>query len=142
MSAALIAWSSLVCYTISMKAALRPGTIAGRIAAPASKSHTIRAFAAALLVDGVSVIDAPLVSHDTERAIAACRACGGRVVVDGSRYVVHGVGGDVGRVGGDVARGGDGDVARSGRHIDVGNSGTTLRLFTAIAALSAAEWRF
>ena len=82
-----------------------------------------------MLADGVSVIDAPLVSHDTERAIAVCRACGGQVTIDGSRYVVRGVGGDVGRTSGD-------------RRIDVGNSGTTLRLFTAIAALSAEEWLF
>ena len=42
--------------------------LAGRIAVPGSKSHTIRAVIASLLAQGTSKIIAPLYSADTQSA--------------------------------------------------------------------------
>ena len=53
--------------------------LSGRIAVPGSKSHTIRAVAAALLADGTSEIHAPLYSADTQSALSAVKALGAKV---------------------------------------------------------------
>lgn len=126
-----------------MQVHIEPTMISGRIVAPSSKSHTIRAFAAALLADGVSLIADPLLSSDTASSIAACRACGGEIERQDGHYLVRGVGGEIGRGGigaNDSERGGGNEGAA--RHIDTGNSGTTLRLFSAIAAVFARRYAF
>ncbi|MEA1869553.1 MAG: 3-phosphoshikimate 1-carboxyvinyltransferase [Euryarchaeota archaeon] len=95
--------------------------IAGTIPAPPSKSYTHRAIAiASLSVE--SEIAYPLLSADTKATIAASRAIGADVDVDISdnRLLVRGVSRPV--VPDDV--------------IDVLNSGTTLRFFTAITSLA------
>ena len=48
----------------------------GRIAIPASKSHTIRAVLLAALAEGTSVLHRPLLSEDTRAVLNACRALG------------------------------------------------------------------
>ena len=48
----------------------------GRVRAPPSKSYTHRAFFLALLADGESTIEEPLVSDDTEATLNAIRAFG------------------------------------------------------------------
>ena len=92
----------------------------GRAAMPASKSHTIRAAAIAALAEGRSTLIRPLASADTEAALRAVRALGARVEPHGDAIVVHGVGGRPG----------------AGGTIDVANSGTTLRVMSAVAALA------
>ena len=64
----------------------------GRIAIPASKSHTIRAVLIAALADGTSVLHRPLVSEDTQAAIDACRALGARIVQSDDRIEITGFG--------------------------------------------------
>ncbi len=51
----------------------------GRIAIPASKSHTIRAVLIAALAKGTSILHRPLISEDTRAAMNACRALGAHI---------------------------------------------------------------
>ena len=88
---------------------------------PGSKSHTIRSVYIASLADGHSVIRAPLLSQDTEAAIRVCRAFGAEIVKVNNQLEVTGFGGKPST---------PEDV------IDVGNSGTTLRLGVSTAALN------
>ena len=93
--------------------------IAGTIPAPPSKSYTHRAIAiASLSVE--SEIAYPLLSADTEATIAAARAIGADVTISDNRLLVRGVPRPM--VPDNV--------------IDVLNSGTTLRFFTAITSLA------
>lgn len=104
---------------ISMKLTVEQSRLGGEVEIPASKSHTIRAVMIAALAEGRSRISGPLCSADTHSAVEACRACGAKIE-KGNVWVVEGTGGRP-LVPGDV--------------IDVGNSGTTLRLGMGIAAL-------
>ena len=99
-----------------------PARIAGEVEAPPSKSHTIRGLVAALLAEGVSVIRNPLLSRDTEACIEACTLLGATIERAPHGITVTGCGGAL--------------SPRGDAHIDVHNSGTTLRLCTAVAALS------
>ena len=87
---------------------------------PASKSHTIRAVAIASMADGLSRLQTPLVSEDTFSAAAAWRAMGANINTGQTEWIIKGTGGTLSA---------PDDV------IDVGNSGTTLRLALASAAL-------
>ena len=91
----------------------------GEIFVPASKSHTIRAVAMAAMAHGTSVLSNPLISDDARSAIAAAREMGASVEM-GNEWIIRGVGGIPGK---------------NCRHIDTGNSGTSLRIFTALCAL-------
>jgi 3-phosphoshikimate 1-carboxyvinyltransferase len=77
-----------------MELVAEQSALRGTVEIPASKSHTIRAVAIASLADGVSEIINPLVSEDSDAAVAACRALGARVE-QGERWVVTGTGGRV-----------------------------------------------
>ncbi|KUO42698.1 MAG: hypothetical protein APU95_01375 [Hadesarchaea archaeon YNP_N21] len=104
---------------------VRPSTLEGEITAPPSKSYTHRAFSIALLADGWSKISDPLISLDTESTINAVKIFGGKVFSDGARRV----------------KGTSGEIRPSTNLIDVRNSGTTLRIMSAIAALSPNQVR-
>jgi 3-phosphoshikimate 1-carboxyvinyltransferase len=91
----------------------------GEIFVPASKSHTIRAVAMAAMAHGTSVLSNPLISDDARSAIDAAREMGASVEM-GNEWIIRGVGGIPGK---------------NCRHIDTGNSGTSLRIFTALCAL-------
>ena len=93
----------------------------GEIVVPASKSHTIRAVALAAMAHGTSVLSNPLISDDAQSAIAAAREMGASIEM-GNNWTIRGIGGIPGR---------------SCRHIDTGNSGTSLRIFTALCALGS-----
>lgn len=93
----------------------------GKIRIPASKSHTIRAVAIAALACGKSYIRNPLYSSDAISAADAYRSLGAKVDTSEHKcWVVEGVGGKPRCV---------------SSMIDVGNSGTTLRLAAGSAAL-------
>ena len=94
----------------------------GTVSIPASKSHTIRAVAIASLADGASLIHNPLSSGDTEAAVRCYRALGAEIdTTDGSCWKVQGTGGR---------------IVAPRQTIDVGNSGTTLRIAMGSAALA------
>lgn len=101
--------------------------LTGRIAVPGSKSHTIRAVVAALLADGVSEIHAPLYSADTRSALSAVKALGAKVEETASLWKITGCGKNF--------TPGNGTV-------DLGNSGTTMRIITAVAALGKSKVSF
>lgn len=104
---------------------VRPSSLEGEIDAPPSKSYTHRAFSIALLADGWSKIIDPLISLDTESTINAVKIFGGKIVTDGDWRV----------------KGTSGKIRPSVNLIDVRNSGTTLRIMSAIAALSSTQVR-
>lgn len=103
--------------------------INGETAVPGSKSHTIRALAiAALAKGGPSVIKAPLVSDDTLSCLAAATAMGAWIKRgDDSLWKVYGT---------------SGRILEPARPLNLGNSGTGLRLFSAIASLTDAPIEF
>jgi len=98
-----------------------PSRLSGRISAPPSKSYTHRAFIIAALARGESRIKGPLLSLDTKATIEAVKRIGARVRREGDVWKVTGTGGKI--------------VPRE-TVIDVMNSGTTIRLMGAVAALS------
>lgn len=95
--------------------------MSGEVRAPPSKSYTHRAFMIALLARGESKIINPLLSFDTEATIEAVKALGAEVTREGDVWRVLGTGGE---------------LKPRGDLIDARNSGTTIRLMSAIAALS------
>ncbi len=89
---------------------------------PASKSHTIRAVAIASLAAGESAIRSPLTSGDTQATVNCYRALGARIdTADSKLWKVIGTGGE---------------ITAPQEIIDVGNSGTTLRIAMGSAALA------
>ena len=106
-----------------MNLLVRKSSLEGSIEIPGSKSHTIRAVVIASLAKGTSRIINPLDSGDTRSAVVACRALGAEIET-GKEWVVKGFGGNPGI---------------RGKEIDVGNSGTSLRLTTSVAALQEEE---
>ncbi|WP_226012633.1 3-phosphoshikimate 1-carboxyvinyltransferase [Halomicrobium salinisoli] len=104
-----------------MDADISQSTVRGTAQAPPSKSYTHRAVLAAGYADGALVHD-PLVSADTKATMRAVTKYGGSVGLrdDGATLDVDGFGGDP-ETPADV--------------INCANSGTTMRLVTATAAL-------
>ncbi|AQT70245.1 3-phosphoshikimate 1-carboxyvinyltransferase [Anaerohalosphaera lusitana] len=96
--------------------------IKGRVPVPASKSHTIRAVAVASLAHGRSIIQKPLVSSDTLSSVECYRKLGAEIDTSSNdAWIVDGT---------------EGRIPVSSARIDVGNSGTTLRLAISSAALA------
>lgn len=92
----------------------------GEVKAPPSKSYTHRAVAAALLTPGVSTINNPLYSRDTEATINAARLFGAELRLQKDSITLQGV-----------------DQPRTPDNVvDAMNSGTTLRIMTCIAGLA------
>lgn len=104
-----------------MRLTIEKSRLTGSISIPGSKSHTIRAVAAASLAEGTSRIQNPLISSDTLSAVECYRALGAKIDTTSPEiWNVKGTGGKI-------------DPPQSG--IDVGNSGTTLRIAAGSASL-------
>ncbi len=104
-----------------MKIVVNASKLGGEVRIPGSKSHTIRAVIIGSLAAGRSTIRMPLRSADTDSAVRACRKFGARIrKKDEKRWYVDGV---------------NGVPVEPRGAIDVGNSGTTLRLGMGVAAL-------
>ena len=104
-----------------MKVEVSKGKVMGSIRIPASKSHTIRALLIATLAEGQSIISYPLNSADTRACKEACIAMGATITQTDTAWIVKGTGGK---------------LIQPEEPIDVGNSGTTLYLAVAVAALA------
>jgi 3-phosphoshikimate 1-carboxyvinyltransferase len=105
-----------------MKLSARKSRLKGEATIPASKSHTIRAVAIASLASGESAIRKPLDSGDTRAAVVCYRALGAQInTSDPNVWKVAGT---------------DGKIAAPQETIDVGNSGTTLRIAMGSASLA------
>jgi len=103
-----------------MNCKIEKSQLNGEIICPPSKSYTHRAIFLAALSDGKSIVKNSLYSSDTRATIDACKTFG----VD-----VH-ESGDVISIDNSINLEGQGGI------IDVVNSGTTIRIATAIAAIS------
>jgi len=105
-----------------MKLSARKSRLRGEATIPASKSHTIRAVAIASLASGESAIHKPLDSGDTRAVVKCYRALGVQINTgDPNVWKVAGMGGK---------------ITAPQETIDVGNSGTTLRIAMGSAALA------
>ncbi|OQY32687.1 MAG: 3-phosphoshikimate 1-carboxyvinyltransferase [Spirochaetaceae bacterium 4572_59] len=93
----------------------------GDLRIPSSKSHTIRALLIASFADSPSRILDPLYSEDTKSCLNACRLLGADIKEH--------------EWGWDVLKPVDTRANQSALKIDTGNSGTTLYLITAMAAI-------
>lgn len=102
-----------------MDVRIRPSALAGTTRAPGSKSYTHRAILAAGYADGAQ-IESPLLSADTQATIDAVESFGAEVTAAGGNLSVTGF---------------DGQPSVPEDVIDCENSGTTMRLVTAAAAL-------
>ena len=103
-----------------MRIEIESSKLNGSVRIPGSKSHTIRAVAIAALAHGESIIEGPLDSLDTQAAVRIYRALGAQIDTLGGRWVVNGTAGE---------------LQEPSEAIDVGNSGTTLRMAMGSAAL-------
>ena len=109
-------------HTSRMDVTVSPSTVSGTVRAPPSKSYTHRAILAAGYADSATVHN-PLLSADTRATMRAVEAFGGTVEQDESVGSLH-------------ITGFDGTPAVPDDVIDCANSGTTMRLVTATAALA------
>lgn len=98
------------------------GSMHGVVRVPSSKSHTHRTVILSCLSGGGCTVHSPLISADTLATIDAMRSMGAVIDVHGDRIVI-----------------GTSRLNPPDRPIDVGNSGTTLRLLSGISALFDSE---
>lgn len=103
-----------------MKFRVTAGNLRGTARIPGSKSNTTRAVTIATLAEGASIIQNPVPSRDCFSTCEVCRGFGARIENLPDRWLVDGVG--LPRIPEDV--------------LNVGNSGTTLYIVTAMAALN------
>lgn len=101
-----------------MRVTVERSEIQGRITAPSSKSMTHRAVICSALAQGRSRVEHPLSADDTEATLRVVQALGvGVEKLEGS-WIIEG-----------------GELSPSTEALDCGESGTTLRLMTAVCAL-------
>ncbi len=99
----------------------RSGSVDLRFAAPPSKSFTHRALIAGALGSGTTTVTNPLESEDTLLTLGALRRLGVDAVQEPGRIVLHGC---------------DGALPAGGpTTLELGNSGTSLRLLASLALL-------
>lgn len=111
-----------------MEISVKKSKINGQVEIPGSKSHTIRSILIASLANGTSTIKMPLVSEDTLSCLSAASVLGAWVKRgDDSIWRISGTGGR---------------LLQPARTINMGNSGTGLRLFTALAATAGFKVSF
>ena len=103
-----------------MKCEIKTSKIIGKIICPPNKSYTHRAIFLAALSDGKSIVKNVLDSSDIKATISACNAFGVEVHEDNDIITIRNT------IGSTV----------QGSMIDAQNSGTTIRIAIAIAALS------
>ncbi|KAG2480993.1 MAG: 3-phosphoshikimate 1-carboxyvinyltransferase [Nitrosopumilales archaeon] len=92
--------------------------ISGKIVCPSNKSYTHRAVFLASLTKGESTIENILQSADTKATIVACKKFGAKINENGNNLVINS------------------DSSIHASTIDAANSGTTIRIATAIASLA------
>ena len=102
-----------------MKCKVEKSRLSGIISCPPNKSYSHRAVFLATLSKGRSTISNMLLSRDTLATIDTCRVFGAKIDVTGSTVTVESTG----------------DIALQKPEIDASNSGTTIRIATAISSL-------
>lgn len=103
-----------------MKCKVDKSTLSGTISCPSNKSYSHRAIFLAALANGKSTLRNVLLSRDTLATVNACKAFGAKIEINGSTVTVKGTG----------------EIIPQTSQINASNSGTTIRISTAIASLS------
>jgi 3-phosphoshikimate 1-carboxyvinyltransferase len=98
---------------------ISPSVLEGHVNAPPSKSYTHRAIILSSLCSGKSMIENPLASGDTLATIEACEAIGAEIESKASSFFVDG----------------PKELETPSDVINVGNSGTTMRIMTAVSSI-------
>lgn len=104
-----------------MNVTIQPSRISGTITAPPSKSVTHRVILLASLSTGVSTIENVLDSQDISYTIQACEALGVKIEREANKLTVFGSGGA---------------LTAQQSPIFVGNSGSTIRMVSGLAAIA------
>ena len=102
-----------------MKAQINPSQVEGRVEVPSSKSMTHRMVILGALAEGRTSIRRPLVCDDTLVTLNAVKMLGVAVKASEEEWIVEG-----------------GSTTAPGEAIYCGESGTTIRLMTAVCALA------
>ncbi len=105
----------------NMKGKITKSKLFGTIAVPGSKSHTIRAIAVAMMANGKSILHYPLISDDTISCLNAASNLGAKVNKKDNQWEIDGV---------------NNNLINPNKIIDLGNSGTSLRILTGLASLA------
>lgn len=104
-----------------MERCVTPSQVRGTITAPASKSMTQRAIAAAILADGETIILNPSYCNDSIAAMGIARGLGAKVEVSGDKLRISGCG------------------ELKEKTLNCGESGLAIRMFSPVAALCSGE---
>ena len=99
---------------------IAPSVISGKVNAPPSKSYTHRVYAISLITSGDSTIKNPLISSDTQATLRACKQFGAEIIEEKENCILIS----------------GGKLCLPDDVVNAENSGTTLRLFTAISSLA------
>jgi 3-phosphoshikimate 1-carboxyvinyltransferase len=103
-----------------MKCSVDKSRLSGIIRCPPNKSYSHRAIFLATLANGKSTLRNVLLSRDTLATINACKVFGAKIEINNSTVIVEN----------------KGEIVPQTREIDASNSGTTIRISTAISSLS------
>jgi 3-phosphoshikimate 1-carboxyvinyltransferase len=103
-----------------MKCKVDKSVLTGVISCPPNKSYSHRSIFLASLANGKSTLGNVLLSRDTLATVSACKAFGANIEINGSTVTVQS----------------NGNIVPQTSEIDASNSGTTIRIATAIASLS------
>jgi 3-phosphoshikimate 1-carboxyvinyltransferase len=103
-----------------MKCSVDKSCLSGVIRCPPNKSYSHRAIFLAALASGKSTLRNVLLSRDTLATINACKVFGAKIEINNSTVIVES----------------KGEVIPQSHEIDASNSGTTIRISTAISSLS------
>ena len=101
-----------------MRVTISQSTISGKVAAPSSKSYTLRGLMCAALASGQSEIERPLYADDTEAGCDVLQKIGVGIYEKGSSWIVSG-----------------GSFRRPDSELFCRNSAGTLRFMTAVCSL-------
>lgn len=104
------------------------GPVSGTVKLPGSKSYTNRVLPLAALASGRSTIHGVLDSDDTRYMVAALEQLGIDISADWSAETV-------------TVSGSDGSIPNPSAELYLGNSGTSMRFLTALAALGHGRYR-
>jgi 3-phosphoshikimate 1-carboxyvinyltransferase len=102
-----------------LKAIIKKSELNGKVQAPSSKSYTHRAIVSGLLSNDTTRISNPLYCEDTEASLRISEMMGAQIKKQQDLMVA-----------------GPSEILAPKSMMDCGGSGTTLRLFTALAALT------
>lgn len=113
-------------YKALMNSIIYPGKIHGKVNASPSKSYTHRALILGALAKGTSVISNTLCCDDTNSTLSALQSLGVKIKENRNTVIIQGTSGHF-------------LLPRQKVTLNVNNSGTTLRLLTALCCLTDGE---